>query len=68
MAHFSRVAAVVIDVPDGDHDRKRLEDLGAQRVDQARTWYVLRDPGGLLFCVIPEPGGTLNDNNARRWE
>jgi hypothetical protein len=22
---------------------------------------------GLLFCVIPEPPGTLNDDNAERW-
>jgi hypothetical protein len=126
VAHFSRVATVVIDVPDGDHDRElsfwaaatgqqlpeldspeyhgallhgqdigllvqrlgggtarihldiytddlaaeaqRLERLGAQRVEQARTWWVMRDPAGLLFCVIPEPGGTLNDKNSRRWE
>ena len=126
MAHFSRVATVVIDVPDGDHDRelsfwegttgqrlpqldypeyhgvrlhgqdigllvqrlgegtarvhldihtddvdaevKRLEHLGAQRVQRAHTWWVMRDPAGMLFCVIPGPGGTLNDSNARRWE
>jgi hypothetical protein len=126
MAHFSRVATVVIDVPDGDHDRElsfweaatgqnlrqldfpefhgvrlhgqdvallvqrldggtarvhvdihtddldaeveRLEHLGAQRVQQAHMWWVMRDPAGLLFCVIPEPGGTLNDSNASRWE
>jgi predicted enzyme related to lactoylglutathione lyase len=126
VAHFSRVAMVVIDVPAGDHDRelsfweaaagqslpqldypeyhgvrlhgqdfgllvqrlgegtarvhmdihtddldaevKRLEHLGAQRVQRAHTWWVMRDPAGLLFCVIPEPGGTLNDSNARCWE
>jgi hypothetical protein len=126
VAHFSRVATVVIDVPDGDHDReltfweaatgqrlpqldypeyhgarlhgqdigllvqrlgegtarvhldvhtddvdaevKRLEHLGAQRVQRAHTWWVMRDPAGMLFCVIPDPGGTLNDSNARRWE
>jgi hypothetical protein len=126
VVHFSRVATVVIDVPDGDHDSElsfwaaatgqhlreldhpeyhgallhgqdvgllvqrlgegtarihldiytddldaevqRLEHLGAQRVQQARTWWVMRDPAGLLFCVIPEPGGTLNDSNSRRWE
>jgi hypothetical protein len=46
----------------------RLEGLGAQRVQHAHTWWVMRDPAGLLFCVIPEPGGTLNERNARRWE
>jgi hypothetical protein len=32
------------------------------------AWWVLRDPAGLLFCVIPEPAGSLNDSNARRWD
>jgi hypothetical protein len=126
MAHFSRVATVVIDVPVSDHDGelsfwagatgqsmpqldfpqyhgvrlhgqdiallvqrlgggtarihldihtddvdaevKRLEDLGAQRVQQAHEWWIMRDPAGMLFCVIPEPGGTLSEANAHRWE
>jgi predicted enzyme related to lactoylglutathione lyase len=46
----------------------RLEELGAQRVQQVDAWWVLRDPAGLLFCVIPEPAGSLNDSNARRWD
>jgi hypothetical protein len=29
---------------------------------------VMRDPAGLLFCVIPESPGTLNDTNAQRWD
>jgi Glyoxalase-like domain len=126
MAHFSRVATVVIDVPASDHDRelsfweaatgqglpqfdypeyhggqlhgqdlwllvqrlgdeaarvhvdihtddldaevKRLENLGAQRVQRAHSWWVMRDPAGLLFCVIPDRVGTLNDSNAHRWD
>jgi len=27
----------------------------------------MRDPAGLLFCVIPERPGTLNDTNAQRY-
>jgi hypothetical protein len=27
----------------------------------------MKDPAGLLFCVIPEPPGTLNDDNAQLW-
>ena len=46
----------------------RLEKLGAERVQQAHFWQVMRDPAGLLFCVIPEPLVTLNDSNAQRWE
>lgn len=127
MAHYSRLAKVVIDVPPADHDRElafwsaaagrpltrfdrhpeyhgaalrgqefwllvqrlgqgsarvhldihtddlpagvaRLENLGAEPVQQAHSWQVMRDPAGLLFCVIPEPPGALNDSNARRWD
>lgn len=46
----------------------RLEDLGAERVQQVHSWWVLSDPAGLLFCVIPEPAGSLNDSNAQRWD
>jgi Glyoxalase-like domain len=46
----------------------RLEALGAEQVQQAHSWQVMRDPAGLLFCVIPEPGGSLNESNAQRWE
>jgi hypothetical protein len=45
----------------------RLERLGAQRVQQVHSWQVMKDPAGLLFCVIADPSGTLNDNNAQRW-
>jgi len=45
----------------------RLERLGAQRVRQVHSWWLMRDPAGLLFCVIPEPPGTLSERNARRW-
>jgi hypothetical protein len=45
----------------------RLESLGAERVQEAHTWWVMRDPAGLLFCVIPDPPGRLDDTNATRW-
>jgi hypothetical protein len=28
----------------------------------------MRDPAGLLFCVLPMSPGSLNDENAQRWE
>ena len=46
----------------------RLEALGAERVQQVHGWWVLRDPAGLLFCVLPEPPGSLDDSNAQRWD
>jgi len=46
----------------------RLETLGAERAGQAHHWQLMRDPAGLVFCVIPERPGELNDSNARRWD
>lgn len=46
----------------------RLEALGAKREFQAHSWWVMSDPAGLLFCVIPEDPGMLNDQNAKRWD
>jgi hypothetical protein len=46
----------------------RLEKLGAELVQQVHAWWIMRDPAGLLFCVIPEPPGSLNDSNAQRWD
>jgi hypothetical protein len=126
VTHFSRLSAVVIDVPPGQHDRElafwegavgqpfpqldypeyhgarlhgqdfsllmqrlgegtarvhvdiytddllaeveRLERLGAERVQRAHSWWVMRDPAGLLFCVIPDPPGSAPDANAHRWD
>jgi prephenate dehydrogenase len=46
----------------------RLEALGAERVTDVDFWCVLRDPAGLVFCVVAEPAGALNDSNAHRWD
>jgi hypothetical protein len=45
----------------------RLERLGARRVRQVHGWWIMQDPAGLPFCVIPEPPGNLSDDNAQRW-
>ena len=46
----------------------RLERLGGKRVQKVQAWWVMRDPAGLLFCVLPMSPGSLNDENAQRWE
>ncbi|HEX9343681.1 MAG TPA: VOC family protein [Actinomycetota bacterium] len=46
----------------------RLKGLGAEEVQRINRWCVMRDPAGMVFCVIPDPPGTLNDRNARRWD
>ncbi|MGN9842649.1 VOC family protein [Nonomuraea sp. H19] len=47
----------------------RLERLGAKRVHHVKgRWWIMEDPAGLPFCVIPDPPGTLDDDNAQRWD
>jgi hypothetical protein len=46
----------------------RLEQLGAELVQQVHAWWIMRDPAGLLFCVVPEPPGSLTDSDAQRWD
>jgi hypothetical protein len=57
-----------IHTDDLDAEVDRLERLGAQRVQRGHSWWVMRDPAGLLFCVVPDERGTLDDDNAHRWE
>jgi hypothetical protein len=33
----------------------RLEELGAERVQQVHSWWILRDPAGLRFASSPSP-------------
>ncbi len=46
----------------------RLERLGAQRLERVEFWQVMRDPAGLVFCVVQEPPGELTEASASRWE
>ena len=66
----SGAARVHLDIHTDDLDAEvaRLERIGAERVQMVQTWWVMRDPVGLLFCVLPISPGSLNDENAQRWE
>jgi len=61
---------VHIDIHTDDLDAEvfRLERAGAERVQQVHQWWVMRDPAGILFCVIPAEPGTLTEANAWRWD
>lgn len=63
-------ARVHLDIHTDDLEAEvaRLERLGATRVRQVHTWWVMRDPAGLPFCVIPNTSGSLTDDNATRWD
>jgi hypothetical protein len=53
---------------DLDAEVARLSELGAERVERIGNWWVMRDPAGLVFCVVPDPPGRLSDANAQRWD
>jgi hypothetical protein len=57
-----------IHTTDVEAEVARLEQLGATRVRQVHDWWVMQDPAGLPFCVIPSDGEQLTDHNAARWD
>jgi Glyoxalase-like domain len=63
-------ARVHVDIHTDDLEAEvaRLEGFGAQRVERVAHWWVMRDPAGLPFCVLPDPPGTLTEDNAQRWD
>ena len=56
-----------IETDDVEAEAARLESLGATRVEQVKTWWVMRDPAGLLFCVV-RPQTADFPAGATTWE
>lgn len=53
-----------IETDDIEAEVRRLESLGARRKRQVKTWWVMEDPAGQAFCVVPVhsatwPAGTV---------
>jgi predicted enzyme related to lactoylglutathione lyase len=64
--HPSRVH-LDIEADDVEAEVRRLERLGAKRVKQIRTWWVMEAPTGQRFCVDrPQRANFAADAN--RWE
>jgi predicted enzyme related to lactoylglutathione lyase len=61
-------ARVHIDIHTSDRAAEvaRLSALGASMVDDGEHWAIMRDPAGLVFCVIPDEA--LNESNATAWD
>lgn len=51
VGHESRVH-LDIEADDIEAEVRRLEALGAKRVAQVRTWWVMEAPTGQRFCVV----------------
>jgi hypothetical protein len=43
----------------------RMRGLGATVIDESQEWTVMRDPAGLVFCVVPDE--RLDASNATEW-
>jgi Glyoxalase-like domain len=46
----------------------RLEKLGATKVEAISTWWVMRDPAGMLFCVVRVQSPEEFEAHATTWE
>jgi hypothetical protein len=56
-----------VETDDVDAEVRRLEALGAERVGAVKKWFVMRDPAGLLFCVVPVQTGEAFQQLAATW-
>ena len=57
-----------IETDDVDTEIRRLEALGAERVEPVKSWWVMRDPAGLLFCVVRVQTGDAFAQQATTWD
>ena len=63
--HPSR-AHLDIETDDIEAEASRLEALGARRIAQVRTWWVMEAPSGHRFCVV-RPQRDNFDATAKEW-
>lgn len=65
VAHPSRVH-LDIETDDVEAEVRRLESLGARRVQQVHTWWVMEAPTGQRFCVV-RPQSASFAERANDW-
>lgn len=65
VAHPSRVH-LDIETDDVEAEVRRLEGLGAVRVEQVRTWWVMEAPTGQRFCVL-QPQTDILSKHGNLW-
>ncbi len=65
VTHQSRVH-LDIESDDVEAEVRRLEALGARRIEQIRTWWVMEAPTGQRFCVVRPQRGPLTER-ANEW-
>jgi predicted enzyme related to lactoylglutathione lyase len=65
VSHPSRVH-LDIEADDIEAEVRRLEALGAKRVAQVQSWWVMEAPTGQRFCVVRKSSPAF-DTKARSW-
>lgn len=55
-----------IETDDVEAEVARLEGLGARKKYKIKTWWVMEDPGGHAFCVVPVQSRTW-PNGTTEW-
>jgi predicted enzyme related to lactoylglutathione lyase len=66
VSHPSRVH-LDIETDDIEAEVRRLEQLGARRVQQVKTWWVMEAPTGHRFCVVSAEGSPQFASRASTW-
>lgn len=64
--HESRVH-LDIETDDIPAEVARLEALGARRLQQIQTWWVMEAPTGQRFCVVRAKNGLADADGANTW-
>lgn len=64
VSHESRLHLDIV-TDDVEAEARRLENLGARRVQKVRDWWIMEAPTGHRFCVVPvRQGGFPNPPTA----
>ena len=66
VSHPSRVH-LDIEADDIEAEAKRLEKLGARRIEKVNSWWVMEAPTGQRFCIV-RPQRADFAERANRWE
>lgn len=67
VSHPSRVH-FDIETDDIEPETRRLEKLGARRIEPVKHWWVMEAPTGHRFCVVRPQRGPLTDESSNVWQ
>ena len=57
-----------IESDDVDAEVARLTGLGAAEIGRHRSWVIMRDPAGVVFCVVRVQDKDAFEAHARTWD